>query len=118
MVSSVSLPILLGGSRASALLKRHLAPRTVGELLRALPVGGNLHSMPGGVCVGTRVAGALERPKKSFRRGEVAFSPPGGTVCFFLKDASPGRPMTPLGVVESGIDVLDSAESGGPVRLG
>ena len=68
--------------------------------------------------MGTSVAGALERPKKIFQRGEVAFSPPGGMVCFFLSDVSPGRPMTPLGIVESGIDVLESAESGGPIRLG
>lgn len=118
MVSGALLPIQVAGSPASALLKRHLAPRTVGELLRALPVGGNLRSMPGGVCVGTPVAGALEKPKRSFQRGEVAFSPPGGMICFFLSDASPGRPMTPVGAVESGINVLDSAESGGPIRLG
>lgn len=108
----------VGGSEASVLLKKHLAPRTVGALLRALPLGGNVHQMPGAVYVGTGVAGALEKPRRSFGRGDVAFNPPGGMVCFFLQDASPGRPMTYVGRVEEGMDALDSARPGDPARLG
>lgn len=107
----------MGGAAASVLLKRHLAPRTVGALLRAMPLGGSLRLMPGAAYVGTAVAGAIERPRRSFARGEVAFSPPGGMVCFFLRDASPGRPMTCIGGVESGMEALDSAASGDAVRL-
>lgn len=99
------------------LLKRHLAPRTVGALLRAMPLEGNVHGMEGAVYVGTPVAGALERPRREFARGDVAFSPPGGMVCFFLQDASPGRPMVLVGRVESGLETMDSARPGDAARL-
>lgn len=115
-VSGARLPVRVGGARATVELKRHLAPRTVGALLRALPLEGNLRSMPGAVYVGSSVSGALERPRREFARGDVAFSPPGGMICFFLGEASPGRPMTPIGRIESG--ALDSAGVGEAVRLG
>lgn len=85
--------------------------------MRALPIEGNLHSMSGALYVGTQVGGALERPRREFGRGDVAFSPPGGMVCFFLDAASPGRPMTPIGKAESGVDALESAGAGSPARL-
>lgn len=117
LVSGATVLARIGGREASALLKRHLAPRTVGALLRALPLEGNVHGMEGAVYVGTPVAGALEKPRREFARGDVAFSPPGGMVCFFLREASPGRPMVLVGRVESGIELLDSARPGDAVRL-
>ena len=116
-MSGASVAVRIGGAAASVLLKRHLAPRTVGALLRAMPLEGSLRPMPGALYVGTGVAGALEKPRRAFARGDVAFNPPGGMVCFFLRDASPGRPMTYMGRVESGIELLDAAESGYPARL-
>ena len=114
-VSGARMTVRAGGALASVQLKRHLAPLTVGALLRALPLEGNLHSMAGALYVGTPVAGALERPRREFGRGDVAFSPPGGMVCFFLDASSPGRPMTLIGRVESGS--LESAGAGSPARL-
>ena len=53
------------------------------------------------------MAGALEKPRRAFARGDVAFNPPGGMVCFFLRDASPGRPMTYMVErVESGLESM------------
>jgi len=99
-------------------LKRHLAPRTVGMMLRSLPIRGNAHRLGGSIVyVGSVVDSGIERARRDFRRGDVAFYPAEGSVCFFVRDASAGRQMSPIGRITSGVDGLANVKPGDVLSL-
>jgi hypothetical protein len=47
-----------------------------------------------------------------FKKGDVAFLPAQGSICFFIGDSEPGKKMTPLGKITSNIDALAEVKPG------
>ena len=79
-------------------LKRHLSPITVGLIMRMLPLSGNAHQMGKSIVYfETNLNSGIERKKTEFRRGDIAFLPAEGSVCFYIDDVYDGKPMTPIG---------------------
>jgi len=79
-------------------LKRHLSPITVGLIMRMLPLSGNAHQMGKSIVYfETNLNSGIERKKTDFRRGDIAFLPAEGSVCFYIDDVYDGKPMTPIG---------------------
>ena len=79
-------------------LKRHLSPITVGLIMRMLPLSGNAHQMGKSIIYfETNLNSGIERKKTDFRRGDIAFLPAEGSVCFYIDDVYDGKPMTPIG---------------------
>ena len=79
-------------------LKRHLSPITVGLIMRMLPLSGNAHQMGKSIVYfQTNLNSGIERKKTDFRRGDIAFLPAEGSVCFYIDDVYDGKPMTPIG---------------------
>ena len=79
-------------------LKRHLSPITVGLIMRMLPLSGNAHQMGKSIIYfETNLNSGIERKKTDFRRGDIAFLPAEGGVCFYIDDVYDGKPMTPIG---------------------
>ena len=115
--SSVSKIILIleirGKSKISCELKRHLSPRTVGIIHRSLPLEGNAHLLGNSIAYfETPIDSGIERPKSEFKKGDIAFLPAQGSICFFFGDAETGKKMTPLGKITSNIDALKDVKSG------
>ena len=46
-----------------------------------------------------------------FKKGDIAFLPAGGSICFFIGDSEPGKKMTPLGKITSNVDALTEVKS-------
>ena len=46
------------------------------------------------------------------QKGDIAFLPSGGSICFFLDDSEPGKKMTLLGKITSNVDVLKEVKAG------
>ncbi len=67
------------------------------------------------ICLETTLNHGLERSRTEFRRGDVAFLPSSGSICFFLLDMS-GKSMTPLGKLADD-DALKSVAAGDVLRL-
>lgn len=65
----------------------------------------------------TRITSGAERPRREFKRGEIAFLPVRGIIGFFLADMAPGRVMSPIGRVVDCVDQLTMAETGDVLRL-
>ena len=66
-------------------LKRHLSPRTVGTIIRSLPLEGHAHLMGKNIAYfETSIDSGIERPRKEFKKGDVAFASSSGSICFFL----------------------------------
>ena len=79
-------------------LKRHLSPITVGLIMRMLPLSGNAHQMGKSIVYfETNLNSGIERKKMDFRRGDIAFLPAEGSVCFYIDDVYDGKPMSPIG---------------------
>lgn len=99
-------------------LKRHLSPRAVGTILRALPLEGNAHTIGSSILYfETMIDTGIERSRKEFKKGDIAFLPTGGSICFFTSNISSGKTMTPIGVVTSNVEELKNVKSGDVLKL-
>ena len=90
-----------GGENIPCQLKRHLSPITVGLIMRMLPLSGNAHQMGKSIVYfETNLNSGIERKKTDFRRGDIAFLPAEGSVCFYIDDVYNGKPMTQIGRID------------------
>jgi len=94
-------------------LKRHLAPRTVGTIMRSLPLEGHAHFLGKNIAYfESAIDSGTERSKKEFTKGDVTFFSSAGSICFFIEDTSPGKIMTPIGKILENVDALKNVKSG------
>lgn len=102
-----------GKSQLKCELKRHLAPKTVGTMVRSLPIEGNVHMMGNSFAyVETKINVGGERQRSQFKKGDIAFMSSSGSVCFFLNDSESTKTMTPIGNITSDVDALKDLKSG------
>ena len=101
----------LDGEKSTPRLFKHFSPVTFSLIQRAVPLTGRLNFYErSSAYVLTNVTNGEEKAKKEFRKGDVAFMPAGSMICFFLEDTRSYKPMNPLGVVTSGLEVLELVE--------
>jgi len=105
------------GATVRCSLKRHLSPATVGLIARSLPISGRAHRLGEMVYVRTGLASGLQRRRTSFRRGEIAFWPQGGCVCFVLGDMDAAHAMDRIGEMDAYAGELDSVGAGDVLGL-
>lgn len=96
---------------------RHLAPITSGTILNNLPLQDRVHRF-GEIFayIETGLVIGAEKQRSRFKRGDVAFMIPNGSVCIFVKDAAV-QPMNPMGVVLSGLEFIESSAPGDVITL-
>lgn len=113
-VSKIEMIVeIKGKSQLRCELKRHLAPVTVGTIVRSLPLEGNAHIMNNSfVYIETKINVGGERQRKEFKKGEMAFMTANGSICFFLNDTESPKTMTPLGKITSNVEALNDVKSG------
>ena len=93
-------------------LKRHLSPTTVGLIMRLLPLSGNAHQMGKSIVYfETSIKSGIERKKTNFKRGDIAFLPAEGSICFYINDVYDGKQMTPIGRINE-IEKLTAIKPG------
>ncbi len=85
-VSKIKLILeLRGKAKLNCELKRHLSPRTVGIISRSLPLEGNAHQISNTISYfETSIDSGIDRPRKEFKKGDIAFLPANGSICFFF----------------------------------
>ena len=115
--SSVSRKQLIlkiqGKAKIPCDLKRHLSPKTVGTIMRSLPLEGHVHQLGKSILYfETTIDSGIERPRSEFKKGDVAFLPSSGSICFFINDVVSGKTMTPIGKLGNNIDALKDVQSG------
>lgn len=94
-------------------LKRHLSPKTVGTIMRSLPLEGHVHYLGKNIAYfETSVDSGIEKSTKEFKKGDIAFLSSAGAICFFIEDATPGKIMTPIGKIMENINELKDLKSG------
>jgi len=60
----------------------------------------------------TAVDSGIERARSEFKKGDVAFLPSSGSICFFINDVASGKTMTPIGKLSNNVDALNDVKSG------
>lgn len=115
--SSVSRKQLIleirGKSKIFCDLKRHLSPRTVGIIMRSLPLEGHAHLLGQSIVYfETMLDSGIERARTEFKKGDVAFLPSTGSICFFVNDVASAKKMTPIGKLGDNIEALNDVKSG------
>jgi hypothetical protein len=118
-VSTTKLVLeIKGKAKLDCELKRHLSPKTVGIIMRSIPLDGNAHFMGQNIVYfETKVNSGVERQKKEFKKGDIAFTPVGSSVCLFLSDVVTSKSMTPIGKILNNIDSLKDVKSGDVISL-
>ena len=112
-VSKIDVILEVNGSeKIKCQLKRHLSPMTVGLITRMLPLEGNVHQMGRSIMYfETGINSGIERKRTDFKKGDIAFLPTEGSICFYMDDISDGKPMTIIGKIIDGIDKLSETKS-------
>ena len=109
---------ITGKAKIPCQLKRHLSPRTIGLITRSMPIHDNVHQMNKSVVyIKTNIDSGMERKKTDFKKGDIAYFPTGGSICFFLNDVLDGQPMTPIGKLLSNIENLKNVKTGDIMTL-
>lgn len=121
-INSVSRKQLIlevhGKLKLSCDLKRHLSPRTVGTIMRSLPLEGNSHLLGKSIVYfETSVDSGIERARSEFKKGDVAFLPSTGSLCFFVGNAESAKTMTLIGKFFDEKDELKNVKSGDVLRI-
>ena len=118
-VSKIDVVLEVNGrERIKCQLKRHLSPMTVGLITRMLPLEGNVHQMGRSIIYfETEINSGIERKRIDFKKGDIAFLPTEGSICFYMDDISDGKPMTIIGKIIDDIEKLSGIKSGDTLLL-
>ena len=118
-VSRIDLILEINGTeRIQCQLKRHLSPMTVGLITRMLPLKGNVHHMGQSVVYfETRINSGIERKRTDFKKGDIAFLPTEGSICFYMDDVFGGKLMTIIGKITDGVEKLKAVKSSDVLSL-
>tara|TARA_B100001245_G_scaffold26008_1_gene17002 strand:- start:118 stop:498 length:381 start_codon:yes stop_codon:yes gene_type:complete len=107
-----------GAERISCQLKRHLSPIAVGLITRMLPLKGNAHHMGQSVVYfETKINSGIERKRTDFKKGDIAFLPTEGSICFYMDDVFGGKLMTIIGKITDGVEKLKAVKSSDVLSL-
>ena len=107
-----------GKAKMECELKRHLSPKTVGIIMRSIPLDGNAHFIGQSIVYfETKVNSGVERQKKEFKKGDIAFTPSGSSICIFTADTITSKPMTPIGKILTNVDSINSVKAGDVLSL-
>ncbi len=81
--------------------------------MRSLPLDGHAHLLGKNILYFESIIDSgIERSRTDFKKGDVAFLPSTGSLCFFLDDAVFSKTMTPIGKLVGNTDVLNDVKSG------
>ena len=118
-VSKIDLILEINGNeKIRCQLKRHLSPMTVGLITRMLPLEGNAHQMGRSIMYfETGINTGIERKRIDFKKGDIAFLPTEGSICFYMNDISNGKPMAIIGKITDGVDKLSGIKSSDVLSL-
>jgi hypothetical protein len=113
-VSKQNLILSLKGKATLDLeLKRHMAPKTVGVILRSLPIESNAHIIDASIAVmDTTIKAGGEKLRNQFKKGDVGFLASNSSICFFIEDMSHIKSMTLIGKITSNLESLKDVKPG------
>jgi uncharacterized protein len=113
-VSKQDLVLTIKGKTTLNLeLKRHLAPKTVGSIIRSIPIEGNAHMIGNNISfMDTTIRAGGEKLRTQFKKGDVGFLASNSSICFFIDDVLSTKPMTLIGKITTNLESLRNMRPG------
>ncbi|WP_158435081.1 cyclophilin-like fold protein [Nitrososphaera viennensis] len=108
---------IAGKGSAECELVRHLAPLTTSALLKGLPVQDRVHRLEDKfVYIETGLVIGAEKAKTQFKRGDLAFLPSNGAICFVIRDCAT-QAMNAIGKIVNNIEVIEGVQTGDVIAV-
>lgn len=98
-------------------LIKFLAPATMTELARLLPIEGMAGLWDYAVYIETRLARGAEKPVEGVEHGDMIFWPPAGALGFVFKKAKPYAQTVKVGKLYGDLTALAKTRAGAKVRV-
>ena len=96
---------------------RHIAPLTVGSIVRALPLEGRVIIDDKYIGLITNLTLGAEKQREEYRKGEMAYMLANNAICIFKKD-SKIKGLNPIGrVINEDLSILEKAEMGDVISI-
>ncbi|MBS7659118.1 hypothetical protein KEJ28_00235 [Candidatus Bathyarchaeota archaeon] len=109
--------IVEGLGEAEGELVRHLAPRTVDLIVKALPIEGRAAIWKEEVYFEIPVRMGEEKPVNIVERGTIAFWPVGSALCIFYGKSQPYSPVNVIGRITTNLEIFSKIKSGTKIRV-
>ncbi len=106
-----------GQDRVRLELLRHLSPFTSERIFGNLPRTGMIVKDKDLVYIRFPIETRIEKEKRFLRKGQVGYSPAKGMIVIALRDAKLKEPVSYLGKVVEGLEVLERLYTGKLVKL-
>lgn len=117
-ISRVKIRFVIDGlGEAKGELVRHLAPRTVGMIVRKLPLEGRAALWKEEVYFEIPIKMGEEKAKGTVEKGTIAFWPMGSAICIFYGETQPYSPVNVLGEITENLELFGKVQSGTKIRV-
>lgn len=109
--------VIEGLGEAEGELVRHLAPRTVGIIMKRFPIEGQAALWKEEVYFEIPVKMGEEKAKPTVEKGAIAFWPMGNALCVFYGESQPYSPVNLVGEVTKNLELFEQVKSGVRIRV-
>lgn len=117
-ISRIKIKFVIDGlGEAEGELVRHLAPRTVGMIVRELPLEGRAALWKEEVYFEIPVKMGEEKAEATVEKGAIAFWPMGSAICVFYGESQPYSPVNILGEITENLELFSKVESGTKIKV-
>lgn len=117
-VSRIPIKIIVEKSgEAQGELVRHLTPRTVDSIVRALPIEGRAALWKEEVYFETPIIVGAEKAKAKVEKGDLAYWPLGKAFCIFYGESQPYSPVNIIGKVTVNLELFAKVKSGSVIQV-
>ncbi len=117
-ISRIRIKFTIEGlGEAKGELVRFLAPRTIDNIIRNLPLEGRAALWKEEIYFETPIKMGEEKAKPTVEVGTIAFWPMGSALCIFHGQSQPYSPVNTLGKITENLDLFKKVKSGMKIRV-
>ncbi len=117
-VSRIKVKFLIEGlGEAEGELVRFLAPRSIDNIVRRLPIEGRAAIYKEEVYFEIPLKMGEEKAKPTVETGTIAFWPMGSALCVFYGKSQPYSPVSILGKITSNLELFKRVKSGSTIKV-
>jgi hypothetical protein len=98
-------------------LIRFSAPRTVENILKAMPIDGVVSKSNASIYFLTRVKLGKEKAKSDIRKGEITYWPLGSAICVFYGSSKPYSAMNLIGHITNNLEIFENIKVGKRIKM-
>ena len=98
-------------------LIRFSAPRTVENILKAMPIDGMVSKFSGYIYFLTQVKLGKEKAKTDITKGDITYWPLGSAICIFYGSSKPYSPMNRIGHITNNLEIFENIKVGKRIKM-